>query len=511
LQTSTYSGLTKGTLKICETQEISIVSVSPKVLLIGLDAADCDYIEANLARLPNIAGFLGGRGLHRLNLEPLSGAVWSSFNTGLKPAAHGVYHHMQWDPVTMRIRRTHPDWIGGAEPFWRDLARSGAQVAAFDVPFAFRGDTGGALEIANWGSHDLVEDFWTSDAATRRKVTAVARRHPMGFEVPVPKSVTHLNTILADILRGIDVKTEMMLGLLEQASWDMFLVVFGELHRGGHIFWPRPEGEPTSIPHGARDAIYERMDTALGRVFHAVGDTTDIVLFALHGMEVNHSQSHLSQAMLLHGLGTAPDARQRAPDREDFGLIRELRRHVPPSLQHWIADRVPQSVRDFVLARELVGGLDWTTTRAFSLQGDVSGYWRFNLSGREARGVVPGEDYDALCEALAQAAKGFVGADGAALVSDIVFPARDWAGARAQLLPDVVINWNTALSQSGVARHPDLEAVRAAPTTGRSGNHRFTGFFAHRGPRPLQGAVPSHISEIGAFAKRLLDQSGPAG
>lgn len=474
--------------------------------MIGLDAADHAYIERHRAELPNIARFLGDRPLDLLKVEPLSGAVWSSFITGTRPGHHGIYHHMQWDPETMQIRRTHPDWIGAVRPFWRKLAHRGAKVAAFDVPFSFKGNTEGALEVANWGSHDLVEEFWCSDPAIERKVRAIANLHPMGFEVPVRKSRTQLRAILDDIVSGVALKAEQSLMLMDQEDWDLFVVAFGETHRGGHIFWPQPDDPASPIPGDALLSIYQAIDTAVGRLLARADGGADVVLFSLHGMAANQSQSHLSQGMLEHALrgpGVGDDEKQTS----GFGLIRELRRKVPHRLQHAIAERVPTVVRDFVHRQELVGGLNWANTPAFSLQGDVSGYWRFNIAGREAQGCVDADQHSDLAKTLADAFSSFRTLDGQQLISRVLFPSGGGSGGRAHLLPDIVAEWNSELDAVDRAEHPELGQVSGQLATGRSGNHRFTGFFAHRGPSEGQiTEPPAHICDLAQLAKTVLSQ-----
>jgi len=351
-----------------------VLQASPKVLCIGFDAADCAYIETHAQDLPHFASFFQRGALHRLAVEPLSGAVFATFLTGTTPDEHGFFHHMQWDPDSLRVRRGHPDWIGPVRPFWRDLAAQGAKVAVFDAPFAFRGETNGALEVSNWGSHDLVEDVWCSDPATWARVKQVGKRHPMRFEVPVRKSRRQLEPMLEDILRGTAQKTDIALGIMAQEAWDLCLVVYGETHRGGHIFWPDPAPD-AAVPDDALARIYKAVDTGLGRLVAAVDGDTHVVIFALHGMGHNQSQSHLSRPMLDAALGIGAE-----PEKQGFGLIRALRGAVPHGIQHRIAENVPAFVRDFVLARELVGGLDWSTTQGFSLQGDVSGYWRLYVA-----------------------------------------------------------------------------------------------------------------------------------
>lgn len=479
------------------------MATTPRVLMIGLDAADCSFIEQHLNQLPHIAAIAGGQHLHRLKVEPLSGAVWSTFNSEKTPDEHGNYHHMQWDSERMTLRRPRPDWIDAPEPFWRDIASTGKSVTVFDVPFVFKGDSKGAVEIANWGSHDLVGGFWGNDSKSVEIVRSIARLHPMGFEVPVPKTAPTLQTSLRDILAGIPLKVDVCRQLFQSRDSDLFIVAFGETHRAGHLLWPEPDEPGSPVPDNAILEVYQAIDKAVGQLVDAAGPDAAIVLFALHGMGPNQSQSHLSTSMLQ--VAMAQD--ETMPAEESSGLIRALRRNVPPSLQHSIAKAVPVAVRDFVLAREVAGGHDWSKTPAISLQGDLSGYWRANVKDRESQGII--EDLDAFLENVAAELKLFTTEDGAPLVERVSFPTQDWTGQKRHFLPDIVAEWYEDLPSIETAVHPSGARIKAMRDTGRSGNHRFCGFCVMRVSDAQPPAPPGHIKDLGGLAKSLLDRAAP--
>jgi predicted AlkP superfamily phosphohydrolase/phosphomutase len=152
------------------------------------------------------------------------------------------------------------------------------------------------------------------------------------------------------------------------------------------------------------------------------------------------------------------------------------------------------------------GRSDWSKTRALSLTGDVHGYVRINLRGREALGIVePGEQYDLVCAEIADGLKTFVDSDtGEAVVAEVVridelFP----PGGRRDALPDLIVRW----APSPCADTRSIESPRfgtiAWPTpgknpNGRSGNHTAEGFLFAAG----DGISPA--SSLGAEA-HILD------
>ena len=82
---------------------------TPKVLIIGLDAASIDFILASLPSLPNLTRLIASGSLRRLRSttsELLPAACWSTLYTGVPPGVHGVYYHLQWNAEAMRLRRS---------------------------------------------------------------------------------------------------------------------------------------------------------------------------------------------------------------------------------------------------------------------------------------------------------------------------------------------------------------------------------------------------------------------
>ena len=109
-----------------------------KIALIGIDAADLDFIQSSLSSLPHLHHALDTGTLYRLNTtaDLMAGSVWPTFYTGSYPEDHGVYHHLQWDPNAMSMRRVSEEWLY-CEPFWYELERKGLRVSVFDVPMTF--------------------------------------------------------------------------------------------------------------------------------------------------------------------------------------------------------------------------------------------------------------------------------------------------------------------------------------------------------------------------------------
>ncbi len=470
---------------------------SSRVLMIGVDAADIEFIEAAAGALPTLRRVLdSGR---RFDLDStadvLTGSVWPTFYTGTMPGDHGVYHPIQWDPAAMRARRVSEEWLY-CEPFWCDLERRGETVVAFDVPFAFPSRLRRGIEVNNWGTHEHLGAFACNRAEIGRELRRRFGAHPMGHDTPVPRSRRHTETVPGRLADGARKKGEIARWLMQTTDWSLFLVVFGETHRGGHLLWPQPGYEPFAAGRDALMQVYRAVDEAVGRILESAGEGTTGVVFSLHGMETNRSQGHFVRPLM--------DRVNASPDRG--GLVRMLRLAVPGRLQHAVARKAPIQLLDWVSNRDVTGGMDWARTPGFALRPDLHGYVRLNLAGRESAGMLePGSESHA--SYVDRVRRAFLSlrteTSNEPIVRDVLSIADVLPGARSSLLPDLVVRWEK-LPQATNVRSDSYGAFSAEPDTGRCGEHRARGFASLTGPRGSDALPPlAHGRDFPAFVRAL--------
>lgn len=480
--------------------------------MVGVDAGDIEFIEAAGGALPNLRRVLAaGR---RFDLDStadvLTGSVWPTFYTGTLPGEHGVYHPIQWDPATMRARRVSEDWIS-CEPFWLDLEREGETLAAFDVPFTFPSRLRRGIEINGWGTHERLGPFSCNRPEVGRELRRRFGAHPMGHDTPVPRSFRHSEVAARRLAAGARAKGRITRWLSDAIDWTLFLVVFGEAHRGGHVLWPEPGYGEFAAPEGAMRDVYRAVDAAVGEILDGAGADATVVVFSLHGMETNRSQGHFVRpvvdrvnASLAGGAGAA-----RSDGAKRGGLVRMLRVAVPGRLQHAIARSAPIQLLDWVSNREITGGMDWRNTPGFALRPDLHGYLRLNLAGREKEGVLePGSgrhrDYvDRLRQAFLSLT---TGEPRRPIARDVLAMPDVFPGARSHLLPDLVVRWEK-LPQATRVHSEAFGDFAAEPDTGRCGEHRSRGFAVLLGPRKNDDLPPlAHGRDFPRFVRALLDR-----
>jgi predicted AlkP superfamily phosphohydrolase/phosphomutase len=494
-------------------------AVRPRVVMIGMDAAELSLIQRHLASLPALR-----RILERGNLQLLEstasifpGSVWPTFYSGQLPGEHGVYHHLQWDPDAMRLRRVAEDWLY-VEPFWYELERRGFRVVAIDVPMSFPSRLVHGVEILNWGSHDELGPFSTYPRGLASDIRRRFGRHPMGSEIPVPKTAAQVQSIRQNLVAGAALKGALVRWMLARTEWDFFIAVFGETHRGGHLLWPDDSDEGLEGPRseGGLLAVYRAVDRSIGQLAEALPKSgVTLIVFALHGMGPNTSQEHLmpkimdqvNAGWLANG---TPSARNGSgyPDKGQSSVMRSLREQVPAWVQNAIARAVSVRVRDMVVSRQISGGHDWSWTPGLALLADLNGYLRWNLRGRERDGMldIEGEMLERYVGWVRRCLMELrVPEAGSEIVQDVVLSRDHFPGQRQGMLPDAVVTWSGAAPARQV-HGEDIGSIRAEPSTGRSGNHRPDGFCVIVEPPGSAASVasPRHISELSSLACQLL-------
>ncbi|HEX9303667.1 MAG TPA: alkaline phosphatase family protein [Thermoanaerobaculia bacterium] len=486
------------------------MSLSNRIAMIGLDAADLGLIRSSSSTLPNMRRVLASGPIHTLRspADILTGSVWPTFYTATSPGEHGIYHHLQWDAPSMRLRRLASDWFD-CEPFWSELERRGRRVVAVDVPLLFPAHVRRGIEVLNWGSHDTLGPFACNPRSLEGEIRRRFGPHPMGCEIPVGKSAAELTGIRDALTRGARRKGALVRFLLDREPFDFFIAVFGETHRGGHILWPEGPGAG-AIPADALLDVYRAVDEALGEILAAPAlDDAGVIVFSLHGMGANTSQEHfVPRVMDLVNesfRGRRPKGPGNREGRPPPAIVRRLRERVPASIQNRVAHLVPVSVRDAVVNRSIVAGHDWAHTEGFDLLSDLNAYLRLNIRGRERDGIVErnGETFDRYVAWVRECfASLTIAGSGERLVEDLHLTRERFPGRRVDHLPDMVVTWSGHPPASRV-ESDRIGPVTAERATGRSGNHRRDGFCVVSVPG-RQLPAPSDVRDLAPLVAAAL-------
>ncbi len=486
-----------------------------RVLMIGLDSADLDYIEPRLASLPNLQRLFSGGIVRRLGTpaDTMSACVWPTFFTGTQPGHHGQYFPIQWDPAAMELKHVDSSWLD-CEPFWRPLARAGLPVTTLDVQMTFPSRTPDGVEVINWGSKTL-GGFHCNRPEVGKQIEQLFGTHVLQPDIPVEKSPQRSEVIRKTLLAGVRRRGELTRWLLKNTDWKLFVSVFQECHRAGHYFWtdgvagiPQPGDSDAS---GAMLEVHRALDHEVGEILQAIDPReTTVIVFSLMGMGANRAQMHLVPQIIdrineqfLYP-GAAPPRPRPRPKRSVMGYLRDK---IPAPIQERVAMAMPATVRDWVVGRAYAGALDWKRTPGFALPTGGEGYLRASIVGREKEGYLePGSAlHRRYLEALREGFLSLRRAEtGEPLADEVLFPGERYPGPRSGYLPDISVTWRPGGPATAVTSEK-LGSFEGRLKTGRDGNHRPAAFAAITGAGRNSARAESleNIVDLAGIARDL--------
>ncbi len=471
------------------------MSDTPPVILLGFDATEIELIDqlVEAGRMPSLAA-LRERGRYgRLQTQPphFLSLVWATFFCSSRLGDHAWYFNKLWNPDQQRLQYVHPSWLP-LRPFWMSLEQS-YRIAVLDLPYVASLPTGPNITLLNgWQCHD---DFGRMQVPPGlwRSVTSRHGRPKMTPEVFGPQNAATLLAQRREVLEANSQFGDICRDFLQRERFDLFVAVFGSVHRGTHYLWDLSQIDTAAVDQntlavlrGARDECYESFDRQLGRIIEAAPHDARIVAFALHGMGPNDGWYERLPQLLeqIHRGGGAPPPLKK-------GLVFRIKKALPWTLVRQVTRRIPQAWNQALVPLWSRRMYDWSKTRYFALPMDYNGYVRLNVKGREKEGCIDPADVDRVIAELDEALRGFRDVETGRPVIRGTVKVDDAVGAdapRRRFLPDVIVLWDPPHPTShstglvsetyGQVRWPRGQRLQS----GRSGNHTPNGWFVAAGP-----------------------------
>ena len=418
-----------------------------------------------------------------------AGGVWPDFYTGQSVAHHGIYHNKLWRQEQMRCEVPTDHWLK-SRPFYETLSEQGYRVCVLDMPMVLGSPRRlNGLYLGGWGTHDLI--------AKGASPPGLWQQLQLSYGSPIMpaeyfgRQSAHGLLILRDqLIQATEQMTRIGVDLLGSETWDFGCVILGAAHRAGHYLWDESQVENASVTERlnisiALEAVYVACDKALGQLLSVAPQNALKVVFAVHGMKLNHGWGDLGNDLLE---GILNKSQLQKPRR---GLLYELRRRLPFHFVRPLLTRLPSAVTDRLVQLWSANMYEWKTTPYFPLPMDQAGYIRINLKGREKNGIVePGAQYEQLCGELEQYLLSLQDADsGHAIIRKVIhawLEAPDDAPSK-DVLPDLVVVWGDRSTQESRCVESDRLSdfsirVPDYNISGRSGNHVGCGWFVAQGP-----------------------------
>lgn len=255
-----------------------------RAVVVGWDGATFDILKPMLAagRMPHLAALLA-RGVHgrlRSTVPPVTPVAWTSFATGTSPGRHGIFDALTLDPASHAVRFVSAA-MRRVAPVWSVLSARGRPAGAVNVPVTWPPDAVDGFVVPGMFTPSDAENFVhppeLQGEIEARFGPAMCRDSP----AMDPDPARYLENLLA----GVTARCDLTLWLMERRPLDYFCSVFMESDRVQHFFWAyRDPAHPLHARlGGAIEAVYERLDAALGRIVAACPPDTAVALVSDHG------------------------------------------------------------------------------------------------------------------------------------------------------------------------------------------------------------------------------------
>ena len=481
-----------------------------KVMVISLDGATWDILRPwmEAGYLPNLARLVaeGASGRLRSTIPPVTVPAWATFQTGMNPGKHGLFHFTRYQPGTYETPLVDATSIG-PRTLWRILGDAGKRVAIINVPVTYPPQPVNGIMVAGLLSPSPQQAFWPPElydevvaaVGEYRVFTPVRTFDYLGVE-----SFVERVTALA---RGRAAAARYLFG---KEDWDFFMVHFQATDILQHALWawadphhPDFKGKPEAEKARVR-GFYQTLDGLVGELCALAGDERVVVVMSDHGFGPVMRRLYLNQWLLNEGLLSAPGQSslkgkllgwaEEAVRRADvFKLRRRLIK--PRSRGEGLVERVK---RDALI--------EWPQTKAFALSGPFFGRIYLNTVGREPQGIVPpGPAWEALRERIAEGLLALRDpANGQPMVAQVWRREEIYHGDRADDLPDLVVKPADGYQVVTEFRR----GLLVEPMPGfLSGTHRLEGILTMRGPGIRQGVALDGAS-IADLAPTILHLMG---
>lgn len=483
-----------------------------RIMAVGLEAVEPALLEqwTSEGKLPNIAKLMDEGSYSRMRgpAEVSSGATWSSINCGVTPGKHGMgFCHRQFLNGTYETRKKRSDEVA-RKPFWIQLDQNGKSIAVMDVPETKTENLDG-IEIVGWG---MEYEAWSPCSTPSGLIGEINKKygfHPLkDWYQTKPTNKHEWKSLVDKIIAATKTRNEIWKDILGRKQYDFSLIAYAETHFAGHLFWhindpDHPEYDPDleAFLGNPIYEVYKLCDEAIGE-FRKIDPEAIITVFSNTGMGPNYSARHFVSPILKKLGYYADDVNKnkglnKLKPAADVYAVQRIEKLIGTGTIMAIKKYIPEIIWDKWTRKYLSMGSTWKNSRAFDIPGDNTGTVRINLKGREPNGIIEQEDYDKVCDDIADAFMELKNPEtGEKMVTEVIRVHKKYSGDSNQDFPDLLIKWvEGKIILKMESDQVGMIELGAVPDK-RTGAHKDFGFFLIAG---------EHIKKRGEFKEQIYN------
>jgi predicted AlkP superfamily phosphohydrolase/phosphomutase len=444
-----------------------------RLLVVGLDGVPPEFLFDRMRSVMPTTSALIDRGVRaplRSSDPPLSVPAWPVMFSGVDPGTLGLYgfRHRKEHSYTETYVPTS-DQVP-LPSVWQVASTAGRRVAVIGMPIGYPPIPVNGVSVSDFLTPPGAPTF-TSPPELGREIEATYGPYP--FDV-VFRSAER-ERLFGEIVKMTETRFRIAADLLAREPWDLFAVHEIGSDRLNHAYWKyfdekHPDYAPGN-PHAevARE-YYQLLDRSIATLIKNAGPSTAVLIVSDHGSMAMSGCFCINQWLVKRGY--------------------LVLRHPPAQ------PGIPFEKVDVVWDRTTVWGSGGYYARIF-----------FNVRGREARGIVSGDQLPALRHRLEEDLKSIRTPDGGTLGVQVLDPKTQYHEVHGDA-PDLMLYFDDLLWRSaGTMGHPD-DFLRENDTGPDDAVHSWNGVFLWSDPARSGPAVELPTQRIIDVAPTVLKYLG---
>ncbi len=483
--------------------------MTDRILTIGIDGGEMSLIDKWMenGELPNLKSIKenGATGPLRSTIPPITGAAWSSFQTGTNPGKHGAFNWFKRsegeynaEPVTA---------LDIKEPtLWKVLNTFKKKVGLIGVPVTT--------------PPEKVENFMIPGLLTTKN--ARVQSYPEDLIDHVKEIAPNFKFSPKEWTRGYDVKdwiiemeqdikekTELTKQLMIEKDWQFFMVHFMESDQVQHYLWHELDGEERYIFR-----IYKAIDDAIGELREFLDEDDTLFVMSDHGFGELKYNFHIDTWLLNEGYIELKKnfITQFKKIFFKLGLTKEALLPIgeyiyPPLRKLGLVETAVDLASNPFLEWLFISSTNVNWKKSLAYTHSEIGHVFLNVKDRDPEGVIVKEDYEQIRDEIIDKLKDFENPfTEKKIVTEVYKGEEIYHGNMASNAPDIVFIPDD-MSVLGKGAYQFLSNKNVSVSQNQTGHHRMDGIFFAEGPEINKNSSvkEAHIMDLAPTILYLLD------
>jgi predicted AlkP superfamily phosphohydrolase/phosphomutase len=265
-------------------------SAQKRLFILGLDGSPLPLLRQLMQEgdLPNLSRLFekGSAVEMSSSLPDVSAVAWTSVNTGMNPAKHGIYGFIDRKPGTDSIEVMTATHVR-AKTIWELVSEGGRRAVAINVPLSFPPQRINGVVISDFLAPSLDRAVFPASLFPTLK--------SMDYRIDTDpwQARQSLDAFIDDFTVTAQKRAEAVLYLMEREAWDLFMVVFMETDRLHHFMWQYLEDQDSPYEVKFREA-YRLIDGLAGKIIDKLDPEDALILMSDHGFTSLRKEVYLN-------------------------------------------------------------------------------------------------------------------------------------------------------------------------------------------------------------------------